>query len=118
MHFALLTVILVLVNIYGIKHIVRLSILFSGLKLMAIVFIIAVGTITVAVRRYVPERIHEPFKPLEGHEPSIYSVALALYGVLWAYGAWYVNVDWYYGHPCNHLHAIFHREVYTNIMHV
>ena len=91
LHFALQclhAVILILVNIYGIKHIVRLSVLFSGLKLMAIVFIVAVGTITVAVRQYVPERIQEPFKPLEGHEPSVYSVALALYGVLWAYDAW------------------------------
>ena len=59
---------------------------------MAIGFIVTVGLITVSIRQYVPERIHEPFKPLEGHEPSVYSVALALYGVLWAYDAWYVSI--------------------------
>ena len=84
--------ILVLINIYGIKLIVRISMIFSGLKLSAIVFIVAVGVITVSVRQCVPERLHQPFKPLEGHEPSVTSVALALYGVLWAYDAWYVHV--------------------------
>lgn len=64
--------------------------LFSGLKLLAVAFIVAVGVITVSVRQSVPERLHHPFQPLECHEPSVTSVALALYGVLWAYDAWYV----------------------------
>ena len=81
-------VILILVNIYGIKLTVQVTMLFSGLKLLAIVFIVAVGVITVGVRQSVPERLHQPFQPLECHEPSVSSVALALYGVLWAYDAW------------------------------
>ena len=77
------------------KLIVRVAVIFSALKLLAIVFIVAVGFITVAIRRCVPEELHHPFKPLEGHEPSVPSVALALYGVLWAYDAWYANIFFY-----------------------
>ena len=84
-------VILVLVNIYGMKLTVRVAMVFSTLKLLAIVFIIVVGIVTVIIRQCVPERLHHPFQPLEGHEPSVPSVALALYGVLWAYDAWYVD---------------------------
>ena len=80
--------ILILVNIYGIKLTVQVTMLFSGLKLLAIVFIVAVGVVTVSVRQSVPERLHQPFQPLECHQPSVTSVALALYGVLWAYDAW------------------------------
>ena len=79
---------LIHVNIYGIKLTVQVTMFFSGLKLLAIAFIVAVGIITVSIRRSVPERLHQPFQLLECHEPSVSSVALALYGVLWAYDAW------------------------------
>ena len=81
-YFHLHAVILILINIYGIKLTVQVTMLFSGLKLLAIVFIVAVGVITVGVRQCVPERLHQPFQLLECHEPSVSSVALALYGVL------------------------------------
>ena len=87
---AFLSAILVLVNIYGIKLTVCVTMIFSTLKLLAVTFIIAMGAITVSIRQCVPERLHQPFQPLEGHEPSLSSVALALYSVLWAYDAWYV----------------------------
>ena len=63
---------------------------FAGLKLLAVAFIVVVGLIAVVVRHSVPERLHQPFHPLDGHNPSISSVAVALYGVLWAYDGWYV----------------------------
>ena len=76
---------------------------FSTLKLLAIVFIVAVGAITVIIRQCVPERLHHPFQPLEGHEPSVPSVALALYGVLWAYDAWYVEAYFIYHVSSNYM---------------
>ena len=88
-------VILILVNSYGVKITVRVTMMFSALKLLAIAFIVAVGIIIVSVRQCVPERLHQPFQPLEGLEPSISSVALALYGVLWAYDAWYAKLYFY-----------------------
>lgn len=63
---------------------------FAALKLVAVAFIVVVGVITVVVRHSVPERLHQPFQPLDDHEPSITSIAVALYGVLWAYDGWYV----------------------------
>ena len=55
-------VIFILVNIYGIKLTVQVTMLFSGLKLLAIVFIVAVSVITVGVCQSVPERLHQPFQ--------------------------------------------------------
>ena len=63
----------------------------SGIKLLSIAFIVAVGVITAIAHMCVPDGVLQPFKPLEGHEPSASSVALALYGVMWAYNGWYVN---------------------------
>ena len=82
------TVILMLVNMYSMKATARVTMIFSGLKLVAIVFIVAVGIITPIATHCVPEELRNPFFPLDGHEPTASSVALALYGVMWAYDGW------------------------------
>ena len=79
-------VILVLVNCYSVRLTALVSMVFSGLKLLAVV---GAGIITVIIRKSFPDRLLQPFHPLEGHDPSIASVAVALYGVLWAYDGWY-----------------------------
>ena len=88
-HPCLIAVILVLVNCYSVKLTAYVSMVFSGLKLLAIVFIVVVGFITIMIRKSFPDQFLQPFQPLEGHEPSTASVAVALYGVLWAYDGWY-----------------------------
>ena len=85
-----LVVILVLINSYSVKLTSRVTTVFTGLKLLAIVFVVAVAIITVIIRQCFPEEIHRPFQPLKGYEPSVSSVALALYGVMWAFDGWYV----------------------------
>ena len=85
-----LVVILVLINSYSVKLTARVTTILSGLKLLAIVFIVAVAIVTVIIRQCFPEEIHRPFQAVKGHEPSSSSVALALYGVMWAYDGWYV----------------------------
>ena len=58
--------------------------------MFAVIFIVAVGIVTAAVRQGLPGELHQPFRPLEGHEPTASSVALALYGVMWAFDGWLV----------------------------
>lgn len=82
------TVILMLVNMYSVKAMARVTVIFSGLKLVAIVFIVAVAVITAVSRRRFPEELRNPFLPQDGHEPTASSIALALYGVMWAYDGW------------------------------
>ena len=84
------SVILVLVNCYSVKLTARVTVIFSGLKILAIAFIVVVGVITAIVHRCYPDELRQPFQPLEGHEPTASSVALALYGVMWAYDGWLV----------------------------
>ena len=85
------TVILVLVNCYSVKLTARVSVIFSGLKMLAIAFIVAVGIITALIDWCYPSELDHPFQPLEGHEPTPSSVALALYSVMWAYDGWLVQ---------------------------
>jgi amino acid transporter len=61
---------------------------FSGLKILAIAFIVAVGIITAIINQCYPSELDQPFQPLEGHEPTPSTVALALYSVMWAYDGW------------------------------
>ena len=90
-------VILVLVNCYSVKLTARVSVVFSGLKILAIAFIVVVGIVTAIVNRCYPDELRQPFQPLEGHEPTASSVALALYSVMWAYDGWLVHVCTYTG---------------------
>ena len=90
-------VILVLVNCYSVRLTAYVSMVFSGLKVLAIIFIIGVGIITVMFKKSFPEQLLQPFESLEGHEPSTTSIAIALYGVLWAYDGWYaIIITWMY----------------------
>ena len=85
----MIAVILVLVNCYSVRLTAYVSVVFSGLKVLAIIFIVGLGIITVIIQKSFPDQLLRPFDPLEGHEPSAASVAVALYGVLWTYDGWY-----------------------------
>ena len=73
---------LILVNFYGIELTVQVTMLFSGLKLLAIVFIVAVGVVTVSVCQSVLERLHQPFQLLECHQKAFCLVSDP--GSLWS----------------------------------
>ena len=62
----------------------------SFLKILACVFVIAVGVVHYGIVGSFPEDLHTPFQPIENHVPSASSIALALYSVLWAYDGWNV----------------------------
>ena len=104
MHTYSIAVILVLVNCYSVRLTAYVSVVFSGLKVLAIFFIVGVGIITVMIRKSFPDQLLRPFESLEGHEPSTTSVAVALYGVLWAYDGWYAILT---DTSC---HAIFNQR--------
>ena len=93
-------VILVLVNCYSVRLTALVSMVFSGLKLLAVAIIVGASVVTVIVRKSLPDWLLQLFHPLEGHDPSIASVAVALYGVLWAYNGWYVMLC-VYTYQCN-----------------
>ena len=88
-HLSMIAVILVLVNCYSVRLTAYVSVVFSGLKVLAIILIVGLGIITVIIQKSFPDQLLRPFDPLEGHEPSAASVAVALYGVLWTYDGWY-----------------------------
>lgn len=61
---------------------------FTVTKLLAVVFIILIGVIFMIKRQTFPDTFKHPFHTLEGQEPSVSSVGLSLYSVLWAYDGW------------------------------
>ena len=85
-----MTVILSIVNSYSVKLAASLTAVVSILKLLACVFVIAVGISFVIIHKQFPEDLYTPFQPIENHVPSAPSIALALYSVLWAYDGWNV----------------------------
>ena len=84
-HFPLVT--LGLMNCYSLKLAARVMNVFTGLKILAVVFIALVGIIFM-IRRGVPENFKHPFATVPGLEPDVSSITLSLYGVLWAYSGW------------------------------
>ena len=61
---------------------------FSVTKVLAIVFIVAVGLVFITEERTFPSSFTNPFQVLPGQEPSVSSIGLSLYSVLWAYDGW------------------------------
>ena len=62
--------------------------LFMVIKLLAILFIVLLGVGFMIKDRTFPDSFKHPFEPLDGKEPSVPTVALSLYGVLFAYDGW------------------------------
>jgi L-type amino acid transporter 9 len=78
---------LALVNCYSVKLASKMMVVFTTLKVLAVVFIAVVGIIFMIIRG-VPENFKHPFDTVPGLEPNVVSAALSLYGVLWAYSGW------------------------------
>ncbi len=84
-----LTVIITLLNCYSLKLASKVTTVFSVTKLLAVCFIVAVGVIFMVKRQTFPVTFTHPFDVLPGQEPTVSSVGLSLYNVLWAYSGWY-----------------------------
>ena len=78
-------IILAALNCYSVKVFGRIETLFSSIKLLACAFIFIVGIGFVISKGCFPPAFHHPF---EGTTSSPGSVAIALFGVLWAYDGW------------------------------
>ena len=75
-------IILAALNSYSVKLYGRIQTLFSSMKLLACAFLFFVGIGFVCSRGCFPPAFHHPFEGTT-HSPS--RVAIALFGVLWAY---------------------------------
>ena len=73
------------VNCYSVKLVGRIATIFTSVKLLSCAFIIIVGVRYVIARGCFPIAFHQPFEGTT-HSPS--NVAIALFGVLWAYNGW------------------------------
>ena len=58
------------------------------LKMFAVVFIAILGIAVVISKQSFPEDAHHLFDPRKGFELTASDLALAFYGVLWAYDGW------------------------------
>ena len=61
---------------------------FSVIKVVAIVLLVVAGVVFIIRERTLPATFTNPFRVLPGQEPSISSIGLSLYSVLWAYEGW------------------------------
>ena len=71
-------------NCYSVKFLGHVITVFTLAKLLACAFIIFVG-FNHAIKEHLPPDFHHPFK---GTTHSLSSVAIALFGVLWAFDGW------------------------------
>ena len=78
-------IVLAALNSYSVKLFGRIETLFSSMKLLACAFIFIIGIGFVFSKGCFPPAFHRPFEGTT-HSPS--SVAVALFGVLWAYDGW------------------------------
>ena len=61
----------------------------SVTKVLAILFIVAIGVVFMIKEQHTfPSSFRSPFEILPGEEPSVSSIGLSLYSVLWAYDGW------------------------------
>ncbi len=81
-------VILAFINCYSLKLASKVMSVFSVTKVLAILFIVAVGLIFIIKKQTFPSSFTNPFEILPGQEPSVSSIGLSLYSVLWAYDGW------------------------------
>ena len=76
-------VLLTIVNVFGVTYAQVFSNLFTGIKLLGIIFIILVGI------AYALPEVEMVQTPVEEHEGgAIHAFFLALIGVIWSYGGW------------------------------
>ena len=80
-----LLVVVTALNCYSVKLLGRVVTVFTTAKLLACAFIVVVGFGRVFSQGHLPPAFHHPF---EGTTHSISSVAIALFGVLWAFDGW------------------------------
>ena len=59
-------------------------------KILAVVLIAGIGLVEVMTSKNTPDSFHHPFTPVEEFKLSPSSLALGLYGVLWAFDGWCV----------------------------
>ena len=82
-------VLLAVVNCYGLKSAAAMMSFFTVCKLMTVVFIMLVGVYHLLWKEHeVPPTFWRPFENLNGELPTVYSVALSFYSVLFAYDGW------------------------------
>ena len=75
-------------NSLSVKTAARVITALSTSKIIAVLFVAAVGVIFAIHRGVYPEVFENPFQTTEGHVTSPSSIALAMYGVLWSYDGW------------------------------
>ncbi len=75
------------VNLISVQLTARVATVLSALKVIALLFVALVGIHHIAISG-VTEQFHSPFTPYEGHTPSPSSIALAMYGVTFAFDGW------------------------------
>ena len=80
--------IITFLNCYSLKLASKVTSAFTVTKLLAVAFIATVGVIFIARERTFPESFTNPFEFLPGQEPTVSTVGLSLYNVLWAYNGW------------------------------
>ena len=83
-----IVVTLALVNCFGLKFAARMMSVLTICKILTMVFIVALGVVVLIQRRTIPENFQHPFENLRGEPPSVFSVALSFYSVLFAYDGW------------------------------
>ena len=72
----------------SVKFTARVITVLSALKVIALVFVTLVGISHVLINGCFPSDVQYPFQPKEGFEPTVSSIAIALYGVTFAYDGW------------------------------
>ena len=81
-------VILALINSYSLKFASKVMSVFSMAKILAILFIVVVGVIFMIKEQAFPHTFTNPFETLPEQQPTVSSVGLSFYNVLWAYEGW------------------------------
>ena len=84
----LCAVIIGLVNCYGLKSAARMMFVFTITKVVMVLFIVVIGIGILLQKERLPNTYRHPFDNLHGEPPSVFSVALSFYSVLFAYDGW------------------------------
>lgn len=84
----LYAVMLAMVNCYSLKLATKMMSLLSVAKMFALLFIVIIGVIFILVRSTFPHSFTHPFDVLSGQEPSVPSISLSIYSVMFAYNGW------------------------------
>ena len=78
-----------LVNCFGLKFAARMTSFFTLFKIFTVVFIMVLGLVSVVIQRNnLPSSFLNPFENLNDEAPTVFSVALSVYSVQFAYDGW------------------------------